>query len=192
MSKYEEENNTEEKTYLNIKVSTADGGETFFRLKKTTKMRSLINAFCKNKGLQEGSVRFSFDGQRLDGSSTVEDVGLEDNDIIDAMVEQTGGGGCGKSIIRRLCTTLCCWCFCEFQIIIAIFVLIFAIMAWMYPLKTAHIFFGFFHILWISIITNMAHLLQKTSLGRFIALNFFYPLDYALCFLKLSGNGTVC
>ena len=36
--------------------------------------------------------RGRFDGDRLSSDKTAEEVGMEDGDEIDAMVEQTGGG----------------------------------------------------------------------------------------------------
>jgi small ubiquitin-related modifier len=38
-------------------------------------------------------VRFSFDGNRLNPDATPNDLDMEDQDTIDAMVEQTGGIG---------------------------------------------------------------------------------------------------
>ena len=38
------------------------------------------------------SVRFLFDGNRISPNQTPEELDMEDNDVIDVMVEQQGGG----------------------------------------------------------------------------------------------------
>ncbi|ETW20046.1 hypothetical protein PFFVO_00947 [Plasmodium falciparum Vietnam Oak-Knoll (FVO)] len=35
--------------------------------------------------------RFLYDGDRIHGDNTPEQLGIEDGDVIDAMVQQTGG-----------------------------------------------------------------------------------------------------
>ncbi|KAL6663328.1 SUMO protein smt3 [Candidozyma auris] len=55
-------------THINLKVS--DGtAEIFFKIKKTTPMKRLMEAFCKRQ----------------------EDLDLEDGDVIEAHREQVGG-----------------------------------------------------------------------------------------------------
>lgn len=63
----------------------------FFKIKKTTPMKKLMDAYCARQGLNTGSVRFSFDGERLIGKETPEQLGMNDQDIIDCHIEQTGG-----------------------------------------------------------------------------------------------------
>ncbi|KAH8607080.1 putative Ubiquitin 2 like Rad60 SUMO like Ubiquitin family [Trypanosoma vivax] len=81
----------EETPLVSIKVVNADGAEMFFRIKNRTPLKKLIDAYCKKQGISRGSVRFLFDGSPIDESKTPEDMGMEDDDVIDAMVEQTGG-----------------------------------------------------------------------------------------------------
>lgn len=52
-----------------------------------------MEAFCVKLGLQKGSIRFSFDGNRISPEQTAEGLGMQEGDVIDAMVEQTGGCG---------------------------------------------------------------------------------------------------
>ncbi|KJE88408.1 ubiquitin [Capsaspora owczarzaki ATCC 30864] len=77
--------------HVNLKVSSSDGSEVNFKIKKTTKMSKLIDAYCQRVGINPASVRFLFDGARINGDQTAADVGLEDGDNIDVMQEQTGG-----------------------------------------------------------------------------------------------------
>jgi len=89
----EDEIKSEYKTskHINIKVVNSEGNEVFFKIKKNTKLRKLMDAYCKRQGLVNGSVRFSFDGNRVNPETTPDDIGIQSDDIIDAMVEQTGG-----------------------------------------------------------------------------------------------------
>jgi len=50
--------------HLNIKV-TDNNNEVFFKIKRTTALGKLMNAFCDRQGKNIGSVRFLFDGQRV-------------------------------------------------------------------------------------------------------------------------------
>jgi Ubiquitin-2 like Rad60 SUMO-like len=50
--------------HLNIKV-TDGNNEVFFKIKRSTKLEKLMNAFCERQGKQMSTVRFLFDGQRV-------------------------------------------------------------------------------------------------------------------------------
>jgi small ubiquitin-related modifier len=51
----------------------------------------MIAAFCARKGLDEKTVRFVFDGQRLSEQSTPAEMDMQSDDVIDVVVEQIGG-----------------------------------------------------------------------------------------------------
>ena len=70
-----------------IRVRDATGEETFFKIKKTTKMHKIFHAYCTRKGKPVTAFRFLFDGQRVDGEQTAEDIDMEDGDQIDALNE---------------------------------------------------------------------------------------------------------
>ena len=78
-------------THINLKVVNSEGNEVFFKIKKTTAVKKLMEAYCKRQGLINGSVRFSFDGTRLKDDATPASVGVQEGDTIDCMVEQVGG-----------------------------------------------------------------------------------------------------
>jgi len=80
--------------HLNIKVKSGDGNEVYFKVKKTTLFSKVMAAYCKKVGAEPESVRFLFDGVRIQGSATPEELNMEDEDVIDAMVTQTGGSSC--------------------------------------------------------------------------------------------------
>jgi small ubiquitin-related modifier len=76
MSEEKQENKEEEtkSEHINVKVVNAEGNEVFFKIKKSTPLKKLMEAYCKRQGLSQGSVRFSFDGNRIDGEQTAEEV----------------------------------------------------------------------------------------------------------------------
>jgi small ubiquitin-related modifier len=76
---------------VSLKVVNADGAEVFFKIKRTTLLKKLMEAYCKKQGVALGSVRFLYDGNLLKGEETPDGLEMEDQDVIDAMVEQTGG-----------------------------------------------------------------------------------------------------
>ena len=69
----------------------ADGNEIFFKCKMTTPLDKLMKAFCNRNGVAANSVRFLFDGNRINGTQTPSELDMEDGDVIDVMVEQQGG-----------------------------------------------------------------------------------------------------
>ena len=67
------------------------GEETFFKIKKTTRMEKVFNAFATRKGVQLTSLRFMLDGERIESDATPKMLELDDQDQIDCMLEQSGG-----------------------------------------------------------------------------------------------------
>jgi small ubiquitin-related modifier len=59
--------------HLNIKV-TDNNNEVFFKIKRTTQLSKLMNAFCDRQGKQLSSVRFLFDGARVQPTDSPESV----------------------------------------------------------------------------------------------------------------------
>lgn len=81
----------QESEQIQLKVRDADGNEVFFRIKKHTQLKKLMDAYCNKKGAAPGSFRFLFDGERLNEDDTPEKLNMEDMDSIDAMLYQQGG-----------------------------------------------------------------------------------------------------
>lgn len=77
--------------HIQIKVRSPDGSEVYFKIKKKTKLEKLMTTYCNRLGQSLDAVRFLFDGDRIRGECTPEELGIENGDIIDAMVQQTGG-----------------------------------------------------------------------------------------------------
>ena len=67
------------------------GEETFFKIKKTTKMSKVFETYAQRKGVQSSSLRFLLDGERIEPDQTPKMLELDDQDQIDCMLEQSGG-----------------------------------------------------------------------------------------------------
>jgi small ubiquitin-related modifier len=76
---------------INIRAVDQNGSEVYFKVKKNTKMEKIFNAYHVRSGSSPSSIRFLFDGKRIASSSTAKELEMEDGDIIDVVVAQTGG-----------------------------------------------------------------------------------------------------
>ncbi|KAK4636118.1 Ubiquitin-like protein SMT3 [Fulvia fulva] len=76
--------------HLNIKV-TDNNNEVFFKIKRTTQLKKLMDAFCERQGKSPQSVRFLFDGQRVNSSDTPDTLEMADGDTLEVHQEQIGG-----------------------------------------------------------------------------------------------------
>jgi small ubiquitin-related modifier len=72
-------------------IDRKSGEETFFKVKKHTKMSKIFNAYASRKGVDASSLRFLLDGENVEPDSTPKMLELEDQDQIDAVLEQVGG-----------------------------------------------------------------------------------------------------
>ncbi|XP_067931654.1 small ubiquitin-related modifier 1-B-like [Watersipora subatra] len=78
--------------YITLKVVGQDqGSEIHFKVKMTTPMSKLKKTYSQKQGLPVGSLRFFFDGRRIDDEETPSSLGMEDDDCIEVYQEQTGG-----------------------------------------------------------------------------------------------------
>ncbi|KAF4656406.1 Small ubiquitin- modifier 1 [Perkinsus chesapeaki] len=90
----EEQKDQEQPQSLQLKVKNAEGKEVIFKLKRGTPLRKLMDAYCTREGLPTDGVRFLYDGERINRDQTPQELDMQDQDEIDALVEQTGGFGC--------------------------------------------------------------------------------------------------
>ncbi|KAK3846136.1 MAG: ubiquitin-related domain-containing protein [Linnemannia gamsii] len=77
--------------HINLKVVGQDQSEVFFKIKRSTQLKKLMEAYCERQGKHVGSVRFLYDGERIQPTNTPNELEMEDGDSIDVMVEQVGG-----------------------------------------------------------------------------------------------------
>ncbi|GKA20351.1 putative reverse transcriptase domain-containing protein [Tanacetum coccineum] len=69
-----------------------EGNEVFFRIKRRTQFKKLMNAYCDRQSVDMSSIAFLFDGRLLRADQTPDELEMEDGDEIDAMLHQVGGG----------------------------------------------------------------------------------------------------
>ncbi|KAG5450045.1 Small ubiquitin- modifier 2-A [Clonorchis sinensis] len=77
--------------HINLKVQGQEGSIVHFKIKKTTPLRKLMNAYCERMGYQPMSVRFIFDGNNVHDTHTPASLEMEENDTIEVFQAQTGG-----------------------------------------------------------------------------------------------------
>ncbi|KAK6542101.1 hypothetical protein TWF694_007870 [Orbilia ellipsospora] len=76
--------------HLNIKV-TDNNNEVFFKIKRTTQLKKLMDAFCERQGKAPTTVRFLFDGSRVQPNDTPDTLDMQDGDTLEVHQEQIGG-----------------------------------------------------------------------------------------------------
>jgi len=84
------EDQQQQTEHLNIKV-TDNNNEVFFKIKRSTQLKKLMDAFCERQGKAANSVRFLFDGQRVNSSDTPDTLEMTDGDTLEVHQEQIGG-----------------------------------------------------------------------------------------------------
>lgn len=77
---------------ITIRVKDQTGEETMFKIKKSTKMEKVFKAYAARKGVEPASLRFLLDGERVAPEQTPKMLELEDEDQIDCVLAQVGGG----------------------------------------------------------------------------------------------------
>lgn len=76
---------------INLKVMGNDGVVIMFKIKKTSQFKKLMHAYCNKAGLNKDEIRFIFDGTHIHETTTPAELDMENDDVIEVMVEQTGG-----------------------------------------------------------------------------------------------------
>ncbi len=79
--------------YICLFAQSQNGDSLQFKVRMTTPLQKVINAYCSRMSISEEAVRFLYDGVRVDGKGTVKSHGMEDGDILDVVLQQTGGEG---------------------------------------------------------------------------------------------------
>merc|ERR1712062_74801 len=80
-----------EDNHINLKVVGADNSEVHFKIKKTTQLKKLKQAYADRQGVSLNSLRFLFDGQRVADDMSPKQLEMEEGDVIEVYQEQTGG-----------------------------------------------------------------------------------------------------
>jgi len=83
------ENKSDE--YIKLKVVGQDNSEVHFKVKMTTNMGKLKKSYAERQGVSVATLRFLFDGKRINDDETPKQLEMEDNDTIEVYQEQVGG-----------------------------------------------------------------------------------------------------
>ncbi|KAG2071201.1 hypothetical protein BDR04DRAFT_515707 [Suillus decipiens] len=73
-------------------VINYEGTQITVKVKHNMMFKKIFDAAEKRFGKEPGTFKFTYDGKRLRAENTPVDMEMEDGDIIDAHLEQLGGG----------------------------------------------------------------------------------------------------
>lgn len=76
---------------ISINVVDQNGSQVIFKIKETTPLGKLTSTYCERFRIDPKSIRFLYEGQRIDEKSTPKSLGMTQGDTIDAVLQQTGG-----------------------------------------------------------------------------------------------------
>jgi small ubiquitin-related modifier len=77
--------------YIKLKVMGNDANEIHFRVKMSTQMAKLKKSYSERVGVPVASLRFLFDGRRINDDETPKQLEMRNDDLIEVYQEQTGG-----------------------------------------------------------------------------------------------------
>ena len=77
--------------FITLKVVGQDSSEVHFKVKMSTSMRKLKKHYSERQGIPVNSLRFLFDGKRINDDDTPKQLDMENDDVIEVYQEQTGG-----------------------------------------------------------------------------------------------------
>merc|ERR1712038_1845813 len=83
--------NKDETEYIKLKVVGQDSNEIHFRVKMSTQMGKLKKSYAERVGVPISSLRFLFDGRRINDDETPKQLEMEQDDVIEVYQERTGG-----------------------------------------------------------------------------------------------------
>ena len=82
--------NTKEEP-MTVKLRDQTGGEVVFRIKRSSPMSKVFEAYVNRLGYTMSDVEFRLDGERLKETDTPNSLNLAENDQIDVFRHQVGG-----------------------------------------------------------------------------------------------------
>ena len=86
---------------LRIKLVSNTNQEVLFEVSGKTKLGTVMHAYCNRLKIPINSVRFLFDGNRINEGLLVSQAGLEQDDIIDVQEAMEGGGDFQRRTSRK-------------------------------------------------------------------------------------------
>ena len=76
---------------ITIVLSDQAGEKMQFKMKRETKFQKVFDAYASRLGVPENSLTFRFDGERITGENTPKMLEMQDEDMIEVLMQQTGG-----------------------------------------------------------------------------------------------------
>ncbi|KAK2643975.1 hypothetical protein Ddye_019170 [Dipteronia dyeriana] len=86
----------QDQSTVKLSVKSQLSKEMFFTIKRHSPLKKLLVNYCEKTSLEYRTVHFLYDGDRFSHSKTPAQLGMEDGDTIDVMM-QVDGGGCQPS-----------------------------------------------------------------------------------------------
>ncbi|GEM10867.1 small ubiquitin-related modifier [Rhodotorula toruloides] len=87
-----------ESQHIALKIQGSGFPELVIKVKRTTKLSKMMNAYCDRAGKSLSEVRFMFEGDKLRPEMLVQDLDFDDDDfseenplVIDVAQEAVGG-----------------------------------------------------------------------------------------------------
>ncbi|KAJ9701056.1 hypothetical protein PVL29_006417 [Vitis rotundifolia] len=77
---------------IEVKLKSQDGRQLYFRINLSTPLQRLLVAYCQRMNFDYKAMQLVYNGNRVTGKQTPEQLGMEDGDEIDALTHQMGGG----------------------------------------------------------------------------------------------------
>uniref|UniRef100_A0A0N4ZVE1 Small ubiquitin-related modifier n=1 Tax=Parastrongyloides trichosuri TaxID=131310 RepID=A0A0N4ZVE1_PARTI len=77
--------------FIRLRVMGQASNEVHFKVKKTTTMQKLKKTYADRMGVSPQSLRFLFDGKRIENSDTPKSLEMDQDDVIEVYTEQVGG-----------------------------------------------------------------------------------------------------
>jgi len=62
-----------------------------YLLDRSMPLRALMKHYCARRGLPYGTLWFTYNGARIPGDKSAEDLGMDDGDVIDTWSDLVGG-----------------------------------------------------------------------------------------------------
>jgi len=87
--------------YIRLKVVGQDNSEIHFKVKFTTPMGKLKKSYSERQGVPITTLRFLFDGKRINDDDTPKALEMENDDVIEVYQEQTGGSSMSWILIPQ-------------------------------------------------------------------------------------------
>lgn len=91
MNENTEDVSSKASNHLEIQVVSQNGASIYFKLNQTTPFQKMFDAYVSRFRISKTTVRFLYNGVRLNDKDTPKMLDMEDGDIIDVVLQQTGG-----------------------------------------------------------------------------------------------------